>query len=127
GAQPRFNIRSSNYAGGQQRAADHWTDSSITIADGRVIVTPVETNELFCLNLADGKELWKQARGNNLYVACVHEGKLIVVGHKAVSAINLADGTRAWPDVQLPEGAIPSGRGFYAGQNYFLPLSSAQV
>jgi outer membrane protein assembly factor BamB len=127
GGQPRFNLRASIYAGSQQRSVDHWADSSITIADGRVIITPVETNELFCLNLADGKELWRQPRGSHLYVACVHDGKLILVGQNAVSAITLADGTRAWPDVHLRDGAVPSGRGYYTGQHYFLPLSSAQV
>src|SRR5690606_22845033 len=85
----RFNVRATIYAsGGEPRAADRWADGSVTIADGRVLVTPVETNELFCLNLLDGRELWKQARGTNLYVGCVHDGKAILVGHKTVTAVN---------------------------------------
>lgn len=124
----RFNVRATIYAsGGEPRAADRWADGSVTIADGRVLVTPVETNELFCLNLLDGRELWKQARGTNLYVGCVHDGKAILVGHKTVAAVNLADGTDAWPKLQLPDDAIPSGRGFYSGHEYFLPLTSAEV
>jgi outer membrane protein assembly factor BamB len=124
----RFNVRASIYpAGGEPRNVDRWADGSVTIADGRLLVTPVETNELFCLNLTDGRELWKQPRGTNLYVGCIHEGKAIVVGHKAVSALNLADGAEAWPKLQLPDDAMPSGRGFYSGHEYFLPLTSAEV
>ena len=55
-------------------ANEHWADGSVTIADGRVLVAPVETDQLYCLNLVDGKELWKESRGNRpLYVACVHD------------------------------------------------------
>ncbi len=124
----RFNVRATIYAGGgEQRAADRWVDGSVTIADGRVLVTPVETNELFCLSLIDGRELWRQPRGTGLYVGCVHDGKVIVIGHRTIMALNLADGAKAWPDLQLPDGAIPSGRGFQNGGEYFLPLSSADV
>ena len=55
-------------------ANEHWVDGSVTIADGRVLVTPIESDQIYCLNLADGKELWKQNRDDNLYVACVHDG-----------------------------------------------------
>ncbi len=124
----RFNPRATIYSGGSEpRAADRWADGSITIAEGRVLITPVETNELYCLNLLDGRELWKQPRGTNLYIGCVHAGKAILVGHKTVSALNLADGTDAWPKLQLPDDAMPSGRGFYSGAEYFLPLTSAEV
>jgi hypothetical protein len=119
---PRVHLRGAMYGGAEPRAADHWADGSITIVDGRVLVTPPETDEIYCLNLFDGRELWKQSRGSNLYVACVHDGKAIVVGHKSVSALNLADGTKAWPDLPLPDGVMPSGRGFYSGSDYFLPI-----
>jgi outer membrane protein assembly factor BamB len=65
---PRVQMRGAMYGGGEPRAADHWADGSITIVDGRVLVTPPETDEIYCLNLFDGRELWKQSRGSNLYV-----------------------------------------------------------
>ncbi|MEX0676434.1 MAG: PQQ-binding-like beta-propeller repeat protein [Pirellulales bacterium] len=123
----RFRGRAAIYAGTEGRSDDHWADASITIADGRVLVTPIETDQLYCLSLVDGEELWKQSRGKNLYVACVHQGTVILVGHNSVSAVNLADGTKAWPELQLPERSMPSGRGFYSGEHYHLPLSSAEV
>ena len=45
------------YVGGQ--TIPHWIDASVSIVDGRVLVTPQESDALHCLNLADGKLLWK--------------------------------------------------------------------
>ena len=38
-----------------------WLDGTATIANGRVLITSAETDSLHCLNLADGKLLWRQA------------------------------------------------------------------
>ena len=103
--------------------------AAITIADGRVLVTPVETDQLYCLNLVDGKELWKeQPRDDNIctWPACI-AATSILVGRNSVSALQLSDGEKAWPDVELPAGSMPSGRGFYSGDDYYLPLTTAEV
>ena len=124
----RFNaVRLAIYPGTERHANEHWADGSATISDGRVLLTPIESDQLYCLNLASGKELWKQSRANNFYVACVHGGNVILVGRNTVSAVKLADGEKAWKDLELPSGALPSGRGFYSGDNYYLPLTSAEV
>ncbi len=123
---PRFNVRGTSYVNPERRSGDHWADTAITIAGGHVLVTPTETDEIYCLNLADGKELWKQDRGTHLYVACVHDGKAYLVGQNSMSVVNLADGTRKG-QIPFPEGALPSGRGFYSGHYYYLPLSTAEV
>jgi outer membrane protein assembly factor BamB len=107
---------------------DGWTDSSITLVDGRVLVSPVESNELYCLNLLDGKLAWKQPRQDDLYLACVEQGKVILAGRHALRALRLADGEEAWPaKLVLPEGSVPSGRGYLGNRMYYLPLSSAEV
>lgn len=117
------------FAGRQREEIDHWLDSSVTLAEGRVLATPVESNELHCLGLLDGEVIWKQPRGDNLYVAGVHQGKVILVGRSGVQALKLADGQPAWASgaVPLPAGSLPSGRGFMSGDRYFVPLSSAEV
>jgi len=125
-ADRRFNARASIYAGSDQRSAEHWADGALSIADGRVLATPTESEQMYCLNLADGKELWKLDRGNHLYVACMRDGKAYVVGRNAITVLKLADGKRAGT-IPLPEGAVPSGRGFYSGEHYYLPLSTAAV
>ena len=106
----------------------HWIDSAATIADGCVLLTPPESDKLHCLDLLTGKAKWApQARGELLYVACVHDGKAILVGRKQVKAIDLASGNSAWPaEIELtPE--TPTGRGHYSDQHYYLPISSSQL
>ncbi|HZZ73820.1 MAG TPA: PQQ-binding-like beta-propeller repeat protein [Pirellulales bacterium] len=112
-----------------QANATHWADSCITIADGKAIISPMESDQLHCLNLVDGKFLWKKPREENVYVACVHKGNVILVGRKAIQARKLSDGEFAWSQhgVAFPGGASPSGRGFYSGNSYFVPLTSAAV
>ncbi len=104
-------------------------DASICAAEGRVLVTPIDSDSLHCLNLIDGELRWKYKRQDDIYVACVDQGKVIMAGRRQVRAINLADGKAAWEGrvVALPEGAMPSGRGFLSGDSYFLPLDSADV
>lgn len=123
-----INARLSIYPGTERRASERWTDATVTIADGRLLLTPVETDQLYCLSLSDGKELWKMNRGNTVYVACVHDGRAILVGRSSVSAINMTDHKKAWPvDLELPPHSLPSGRGFRADDAYYLPLTSGEV
>jgi outer membrane protein assembly factor BamB/tetratricopeptide (TPR) repeat protein len=113
--------------------AERWTDATVTIAEGHVLLTPPEANELYCLNLTDGKLLWHKSRDDGIYVACVHDGKAIVVGNRSVRALRLSDGGAAWSNTSLASaaggtgGSTPSGRGFHNGDRYYLPLSSAEV
>ena len=123
----RMGMAVANY-GMQSYLGDRWADATATIADGMVVLTPIESDQLFCLNLIDGKLLWKQDRGENVYVGCVQDGKALLVGRKQVQAIKLSDGKLAWSrPLELPAGGMPSGRGFLSEGAYYLPLSSAEV
>lgn len=106
---------------------DAWTDSGATLAGGRVLVSPVEANEIHCLSLIDGRLLWKRPRQDDLYLACVEQGKVILVGRRQVRALRLSDGEEAWKPVGLPEAAVPSGRGYLTGRTYYVPLGSGEV
>ena len=44
------------------KSPGHWLDSLPFIAGTRVIVTPRDAEELYCLNLTDGSLLWKMPR-----------------------------------------------------------------
>ncbi len=104
-----------------------WLEPTATVADGRVLATFPLDDAIYCLSLADGKPLWEAAaRTDELYVACVHAGNVVVVRRSGLSALRLADGKPAWV-APLPVGVEPSGRGFYAGSRYFLPLRSAEA
>jgi tetratricopeptide (TPR) repeat protein len=110
-------------------AEDGWVDATITIADGRVLVTPAESDELHCLDLLDGSVLWNKPRGDSLYLGCVQDGVVLLVGRGGVRGLKLADGSPAWDAevAQLPTGSAPSGRGFFNSGRYYLPLSTAEV
>jgi outer membrane protein assembly factor BamB len=111
---------------------DHWLDSSATIADGCVLLTPVESQELHCLDLLTGKARWTAPtatlpRANLLYVACIHDHRAILVGKDEVRAIALADGQTAWSLALDQPGDLPSGRGYYSGRFYFLPTVGKEL
>ncbi len=40
-------------------AIQRWADASATVVGGRVLVTPIESQELHCLDLVDGRRRWK--------------------------------------------------------------------
>lgn len=102
-----------------------WLDSGPIISHARVLLTPRDSGELYCLNLLDGTLAWKVPRGEALFVAGIHRDKALVVGRTFVQAFALADGRPAWPEpATVP---APSGRGFLAGDRYYLPLSTAEV
>ena len=70
-----------------------WLDATATIAEGCVILTPPESKQLHCLDLLTGKARWAPiSRDDMLLVACVHKGKIILIGKNKVKAINIADG-----------------------------------
>ncbi len=67
-----------------------FTDSSAVIADGYVLATPVDSNEIHCLKLADGALCWTEPRQDDLYLACVHQKTAVLVGRQGVRALRLA-------------------------------------
>jgi outer membrane protein assembly factor BamB/tetratricopeptide (TPR) repeat protein len=149
-------LRMARYQGREPQ--NRWFDAPAIVADGRVLVTPPESDSLHCLNLIDGQLLWECDRDDDLFVACVYQDNVVLVGQRQVRAVSLSHiventetiqriertGGRlrlvndqqtvvrpkpAWDNrtVALPEGSMPSGRGFLSGDRYFLPLSSAEV
>jgi len=113
-----------------------WLDASVTIADGAALVTPVEDDRLFCLDLdfSAGKPRWFLKRegelADALYVAGVHDGKVVVVTKHKLLAFHMKDGQAAWAapvQLQAEQGEMPSGRGFMQGPYYYLPTTTAHL
>lgn len=111
------------------RSNNQWIDGSAVIADGKVLLTPPESAEIHCLDLASGKLLWKKPRDKSIYLAGIDRGVVLLVGADSVAALRLADGTPAWDKerVELPAGVLPSGFGYLSDGRYYLPLTSGQV
>ncbi len=106
-----------------------WSDGSVILSGGRVLVSPADSDSLHCINLVDGKETWQAPRGENLYVGAVHRDTVLVVGPKQIQGLKLTDGQAAWPAQAIAgdSGGVTSGRGFLSAGYYYLPLSSAEV
>lgn len=105
--------------------AGRWHDAVPVIAGDSVLITSPESDKLHCLRLLDGTLSWEVPRDDALYVACVHEHRVILVGQESVRALSLADGTPAW-ETPLPIPP-PSGRGYRHGHWYVLPLSTGEI
>ena len=124
---PRFGFRPTTLTA-KKRNGDRWADASVTIAQGKVLVTPVEGDSLYCLDLLTGKPVWQsQKRDNRLYVACVHDGQVVMVGKNEISAFKLTDGTAAWQEPIALGSDMPSGRGFQSDSSYFLPTTGRKL
>ncbi|MCA9225056.1 MAG: PQQ-binding-like beta-propeller repeat protein, partial [Planctomycetales bacterium] len=112
-----------------QEFGERWVDGTATIANGCVLITPVESDEFYCVDLLTGQAKWEpKKRGNLLFVGCVHEGNAVMIGKREVASIRLADGSSSWPDVlRLPDDDMPSGRGYHSGRYYYLPTTGSRL
>jgi outer membrane protein assembly factor BamB len=105
--------------------SNRWLDSSPVVVDGCVLLTPRDSDELHCLNLADGSLRWKQPRGNRLFVAAASDGIVYIVGRTGIEALRLKDASDAWG--KAIELGTPAGRGYRNGNFYHLPLASGEL
>lgn len=107
----------------------HWDDPSTIIADGKVLLSPHDSDKLHCLDLISGKLIWSLDRDKALSVAGVNQGRVLLIGQTHLLAVSLEDGSTAWPvdTLKLEPGAEPSGHGFFSAGKYYLPLSTAEV
>ena len=111
-----------------------WRDSSIIIADGKVIYTPVETQQMVCVDLQTGYSLWNTGhqstavlpRNDSLFLACVENGNAILVGETSIRAIDLNTGRERWQTPTTQHGK-PSGRGYANNGFYYYPVTTRQM
>jgi outer membrane protein assembly factor BamB len=104
------------------RVRTAWEAPITVAAQGRVVCTAPDSSSVRCLSLREGVLLWEAARAeNDVYVAGVFAGKVLVVGKRACRALDLANGRQLW---QVETGE-PAGRGAASGPVYYLPLKDA--
>jgi len=110
------------FAGTSPVVSDEWKASAPVVQAGKVVFAAHDSPALNCLNLRDGRLLWgSKRRDDDVYLAAVFAGKVVIVGKKEVRALKLDDGTEVW---RVPTG-MPSGRGAAADNVYYLPLKEA--
>lgn len=104
-----------------------WRDSAAILSGGCVVLTPQESDELYCLDLRTGEQKWKIPRKDRLSVAGVHNGHVILVGRRSVESLALANAQAGWELPLALEDASPSGRGILTASRLFLPLDTPEV
>ena len=109
--------------------APRWVDAAAIISGRRVLVAPVDSDQLYCLDLMTGGEIWSCNRGGMLYLGCVHEGRVVLVGPREVTALRMSDRKPAWSpaSLEIPSDGLSRGRGLCAGHFYYLPTSTKQL
>jgi outer membrane protein assembly factor BamB len=108
----------------------NWKVTPPVIQDGKVIFTAPDASSVHCVRLRDGKQVWRAGQSSDdLYMAGVFNGKVLVVGKNGVRALRLNDGEQAW---RLDTGDLPSGQGVFnqskdGKHTYFLPLQKGEI
>ena len=111
-----------------------WRDSTILISDGKVLFTPVESQALICVDLQNGFPAWKSGdtpsakfpRNDSLFLACVENGRAILVGETSLRSVDVQTGEKVW-EWNLGEHGKPSGRGYTNNGCYFFPTTTEQL
>lgn len=76
--------------------AARWTDCLPRIVGDRVLVTPRDSDQLLCLQLDTGEQLWSKPRGDLRTIAAVTENEVILTGSTAVECLTISDGRTVW-------------------------------
>ncbi len=101
-----------------------WIDSTVSISDNHVVLTPGESEYLYCLDLRTGKSKWKNIRKREtmLYVAGIQQDQIILVSGRSLKSIDLNDGSQKW-ESPIVEIGLPTGRGFMSQGYLYLPTN----
>ncbi|NQV25233.1 MAG: PQQ-like beta-propeller repeat protein [Rhodopirellula sp.] len=102
---------------------DRWRHDSTILRSGRIIMSPLDSQELICLDAISGDTLWTQPRGRGLFVGAAFDDQIIVVDDSAVRSLSVNDGALNWT-VRLNQ-RVPTGRGLRVGSLFHLPVATA--
>ena len=106
-----------------------WYYAAPMIADGKVVFTAPDSDAIYCVHLQDGSLAWNPLlrEQNDLYVAGIYHGRIIIVSRDSVRAVRLNDGELVWRTALPPTAESPSGRGVANATTYFLPTHKGAV
>ena len=126
---PGRRVTSRDQGGDFMAVADRWNDGTPLLHQGKVLVTPTDSDFLYCLDLLTGEKLWERPRRDNVALATVQGNLALVIGKTSISGVNIESGEPAWkPEAtQLPEQSLPSGYGFRLNGKYYLPTTKNEI
>jgi outer membrane protein assembly factor BamB len=97
-----------------------WKSAPPAIQDGKLVFTASDSDSIHCVSLRDGKAAWKAGhQKDDLYLAGVHAGRVLIVGSTRMRALDLKDGKPLWA---IPTDDLPTGQGTASKGLYYLPL-----
>jgi outer membrane protein assembly factor BamB/tetratricopeptide (TPR) repeat protein len=107
-----------------------WKTTAPVVQDGKVVFTAPDTGYIHCVSLREGSPVWTRGRQEeDLYLAGVFNGKVVIVGKQRAYALNLNTGDVVWNlETGLPSGvgaAAPLKKGEASDTIYYLPLKAA--
>ncbi len=105
--------------------SSRWTDSLTRIVDNKIIITPRDSDQLYCLDLNSGAELFRIPRGLSRTVAAVTSDRLLLTGNKTVSAFSMEDGRLLWSH-QIRDGQV-SGTAAADGRIVHVPTTAPSI
>ncbi len=101
---------------------DRWRHDASFVTAGQIVMSPLDSPELICVDAVSGDRMWSQPRGQGLFVGAAFGNQVIVVDDSAVRSLSLKDGSLSWA-VQLNQ-RIPTGRGLRIGPLFHLPVAT---
>ncbi|MEW4565675.1 PQQ-binding-like beta-propeller repeat protein [Bremerella sp. JC770] len=126
---PGRRITSRDQGGDFMALADRWNDGTPFLHQGKVLVTPTDSDFIYCLDLLTGEKLWERPRRDAVALATVEGNLALMIGKNTVSGINIDTGESAWKssEIDLPEQSLPSGYGFRLNGKYYLPTTRNEI
>jgi outer membrane protein assembly factor BamB len=105
--------------------AANWKVTPPVIIDGKVVFTSPDAQSIHCINLRDGKPIWKSPQQEqDLFLAGVFQGRVLIIGKHSCRALRLTDGQQLWTQ---PLDDLPSGQGVASHNVYYLPLRKGEI
>jgi outer membrane protein assembly factor BamB len=105
-------------AAGAPNQLGFWKDTAPIIHDGKVVCTTADSEEVHCVNLEDGRMLWKKRPPDGLYVAGIVGDNVLVVCKSSCRALALKNGDEAW----TVDIGTPSGYGVFDKNTFLVPV-----
>ncbi len=102
-----------------------WKSAPPAIQDGKIVFTAPDADSVHCISLRDGKPIWKRGQiKGDLYMAGVHQGRVLIVGDTQVRILDLKTGDQLRT---ISTGDLPSGQGVASKGIYYLPLKRGEI
>ncbi|MCH1494339.1 MAG: PQQ-binding-like beta-propeller repeat protein [Rubripirellula sp.] len=107
-----------------------WHNGAALVEGATVLVTPIESDRLYALDLRSGERLFAEKnRVHMMYVAGIQDGKFIVVGTHQIRAFDVNTGDAVWTTARdlVTVGQQISGLGVFGAFDYFVPTTTNEI